>query len=1528
MIPDKVRFFLLECVRKGPSLKPHKLLALLSVIQLAKDNLLTTPMIYYDDNFISKFKENFSRYAIIGDSNRPHNPFFHLRNQGFWKLVAVRGIDLELNTISSIGGPSDLKRLVAYAEISQELFDALRSKDACNEIESQIIQILEKRKNNSNIDQSHYTNDKTSLFEHEEKAIQEIRQRIQTHNLGYVLQNLYIHDAASNSYLETDVVAICRFGIYVIELKHWTGNIQIRPNNWIVNAFSRKDPHIINNTKAKVLRSIIERRFPQVKDTYIESVVVLTNPDATIDGASVSKTKIHNPTFHGLDGLIEYLHFQETEKEEVFDQAHAKAVKDYLITLSEGGRPKRLEFPGYETVDYLYQHTDRWEIVAKHTDLRHQQLSRLRVFFVPQLGSPKEKQLYRERAMATINAVAKVGDHPNILKVWQVPNDYGYIVEGSDWSQEGTLRDVLNQQKKLDTEKALAIMRGILNGLQALHAKDVIHRALCPENILMVDGKPRLTNFDLSYQLEEERQTVIPDPSRLKRSPYIAPEVYAAAPTLSEKADFFSVGVILFELLTGERPFQCSTDLEQTDGVLSPQMRQKLGYLPASLREGIDRLIRLDAAQRPGNIESIGEFLGKVPKTIERNPNPLLQPGESDGWYEIVEFVQRGVESQIYKAIGPKGREIILKLFNIGAPLPRVINECELARAIQHPAIARVDNCHRWKDERFYIAFDQVKGSSLRSFIGNSKPTIEQFQRVGTMLLDGLEALHEFKQDGVNNPILHNDIKPENILITEGYRPVLIDFGIASHPHIDVYAGTKGYVAPDLQRGTDRDYCIGGDLYAVGATLFEWEFGCLPKDEELELDSSSLWADVNPQLRAWFRKALAKNAQERFQDAREMKISFNQACGQVSSETISPEISEQVDQSEIAETSREPLYTPPINQKIKEENRLERLAVSWEVDQAPNPFVTYLNTLHCRDAASENSLAESQAISAFFGHIHVPHPVAEKIYALLLEHQKRHVILTGDAGDGKSTIGLEIYKRIKGIPLEQPLPEPIKRREALKNGEIDIVLIKDFSEWKKEEQQVLLEEILQGSDARFLLISNTGTLLDTFRGFEEKLGNDSLDIESRILKAISGEKQENFTYHESEFMILNLAMMDNLALAEQIFQKMIDQERWQACKSQACRENCPILKNIGLMQQNDTIVRKRLFLAFRRMFEYGTRLTIRQITAHLAYMITAGLEYADIVRLAHQAQRPLIAEFMFYNRFFGDDGKRVDTPVLQLRSIKEVQRQGFGELPCPTWEKRLWLQGKRPIFRLRATGCEEEFTLLRELGARLRIDPDMSHGQARVQVRRMLYFLHPFDPGDEIFLKTFLRSSGILDFDRWQTNSNPLSLQEKILFKRRIFHVLQEHFTGVRIPEGTQTDTNIYITLTRRKREIRQSAQVVLARFDTEKEFELELEVHENLLGIKRRDLVLKGKGVISGTRLDLKLPFLDYVIIRNQGGVGAVLQTAFVDRLERFKAQLLKKGASSAGDNIMLVRLLTDHTFRRQVFAVHKDKIEVSDVH
>ncbi|RLA89293.1 MAG: hypothetical protein DRG58_05515 [Deltaproteobacteria bacterium] len=605
----------------------------------------------------------------------------------------------------------------------------------------------------------------------------------------------------------------------------------------------------------------------------------------------------------------------------------------------------------------------------------------------------------------------------------------------------------------------------------------------------------------------------------------------------------------------------------------------------------------------------------------------------------------------------------------------------------------------------------------------------------------------------------------------------------------------------------------------------------------------------------------------------------------------------------------------------------EVVSFAPELGTTPNPFVAYLNSLHNRDASSGNALAEGQAQNPWFSRIHVAHPLANRIAKELIKEQQ-HVILTGHAGDGKSTIGLELFKLFSELPADKPIPRDLHREEITQSDSIKIALIKDFSEWTEEERVGIIKNAGKQNQPRTLLVSNTGTLLDVFRRIEERKNGNWIEIESDLLKTFSEATPAFFEHRGVSYLVINLAMFDNLDVAQEIFERMLAPGCWENCVACEHHAQCPIRRNVELLQKNLSVALDRVFLLYRRMFEYGDRFTLRQLTAHMAYMITSGMEYSDIIEFSNRPIAPLLCEFMFFNRFFGDNGRHPDSPALQMSVVRAVRSQEFGKRPCPRWEKRLWLRKHESDFHIEANDDIHDFDLLRRVGVKdpqFYKDPE-SILSARGQVRRMLFFLHKFRDSKDIFLSTFLHSPMMLELMDWRTGAGTMSIGKKDTMHRRVTHVLQEHFTGIRIPEGVSSDNNLYITLSRNAQEIRQSAQVVLAHFH-EDDFDIQFESVEDGADRSQQRLVFTGTERYKSARLILELPFLDYVMMRHQGETGGqALQTAFVDRLDRFKAHLAALGKLRDRDEIMLVRLRTNHTFRRQRFSVGKGQLEVTD--
>ena len=145
-------------------------------------------------------------------------------------------------------------------------------------------------------------------------------------------------------------------------------------------------------------------------------------------------------------------------------------------------------------------------------------------------------------------------DHPNIVKVYDVSfgDRLQYIV--MEYIDGISLKEYLNQQKEIRWKEALHFTMQILRALQHAHEKGIIHRDIKPQNIMLLqDGTIKVTDFGIARFSHSETRTMTD--KAIGSVHYIAPE-QARGDFTDDKADIYSVGVMLYEMITGQLPFE------------------------------------------------------------------------------------------------------------------------------------------------------------------------------------------------------------------------------------------------------------------------------------------------------------------------------------------------------------------------------------------------------------------------------------------------------------------------------------------------------------------------------------------------------------------------------------------------------------------------------------------------------------------------------------------------------------------------------------------------------------------------------------------------------------------------------------------------------------------------------------------------------------------------------------------------------------------------------------------------------------
>jgi len=146
--------------------------------------------------------------------------------------------------------------------------------------------------------------------------------------------------------------------------------------------------------------------------------------------------------------------------------------------------------------------------------------------------------------------------HPNIVTLYE-PGYENNVISflATEYVQGESLRDRLKRSKPLPLADALRIGEDILRGLAYAHAKGVIHRDIKPANILLTsDGQAKIADFGIARPVNSDLTAV---GSMLGTPNYMSPEQVKCA-AVTTKSDLFSVGVVLYEMLTGVKPFTAS----------------------------------------------------------------------------------------------------------------------------------------------------------------------------------------------------------------------------------------------------------------------------------------------------------------------------------------------------------------------------------------------------------------------------------------------------------------------------------------------------------------------------------------------------------------------------------------------------------------------------------------------------------------------------------------------------------------------------------------------------------------------------------------------------------------------------------------------------------------------------------------------------------------------------------------------------------------------------------------------------------
>ena len=226
-------------------------------------------------------------------------------------------------------------------------------------------------------------------------------------------------------------------------------------------------------------------------------------------------------------------------------------------------------------------------------------------------------QEFRMRFKNESKAISMLS-HPNIVKVYDVSfgDALQYIV--MEYVEGITLKEYIQRQQVLDWKEAVHFVIQILRALQHAHDKGIIHRDVKPQNIILLpNANIKVTDFGIARFNRSEARNVT-ETSAIGSVHYVSPE-QAKGEYTDGRSDIYSVGVVLYEMLTGRVPFESANDLSVAMMQLkneAPRPTSINPAIPAGLEQITLRALQKDPADR---YQSAAEFLADLAE-FKKNP--------------------------------------------------------------------------------------------------------------------------------------------------------------------------------------------------------------------------------------------------------------------------------------------------------------------------------------------------------------------------------------------------------------------------------------------------------------------------------------------------------------------------------------------------------------------------------------------------------------------------------------------------------------------------------------------------------------------------------------------------------------------------------------------------------------------------------------------------------------------------------------------------------------------------------------------
>lgn len=257
---------------------------------------------------------------------------------------------------------------------------------------------------------------------------------------------------------------------------------------------------------------------------------------------------------------------------------------------------------------------------------------------------PRAVERFKREAVTAANL-----EHPNIVRVYDVQQDGNLHYISMRYVQGTTLRDILQDNGILPIETAVNVITPVAQALHYAHKNGVIHRDVKPGNILVEpDGSVVLSDFGIARAAGASQAGLTATGLVMGTADYLSPEQISGRPA-EQRSDIYSLGVVLYEMLTGVTPFSG----ENTASILyrqvhdaPPPLRSMNPRLPQELQPVIDRALAKNPSLRYSDALDLARDLEEVVRWLPQGTQTVRSQPVTNGAGSTTRYVPKTYDQQ------------------------------------------------------------------------------------------------------------------------------------------------------------------------------------------------------------------------------------------------------------------------------------------------------------------------------------------------------------------------------------------------------------------------------------------------------------------------------------------------------------------------------------------------------------------------------------------------------------------------------------------------------------------------------------------------------------------------------------------------------------------------------------------------------------------------------------------------------------------------------------------------------------------